>query len=148
VGTARGARCRWLTIGVELFVLVMALYGGIGLIANNAIGMLDEWLGGTPFTGWLWPGVLLLVVVALPMAVAMLLELGGSAWAAAASVVAGAALTGRNGAQLAVMQRYNFQQPIMLGCGLGVVLLALWATRHRPLLAPRRGGRPGESTER
>jgi hypothetical protein len=107
-GTASGARRRWLTIGAELFVLAMALYGGVGLIGNNAIGMLDEWLGGTPFSGWLRPGVLLLVVVALPMGVAMVLELRRSPWAAAGSVVAGSDLIGWIGAQRAVMQRYNF----------------------------------------
>ena len=92
---------------------------------------------GTPFSGWVWPGVFLLLVVALPMGRAALLELRRSPWAAAASVAAGAAHVGWIGAQLAIVQRYNVHQPIMLGCGLGVMLLAGWAARKRALLPPR-----------
>ena len=57
-------------IGIEALVSVVALYGGIGLIAGNALKMRDDWLDGTPFTSWVLPGVLLLIVVAVPMGVA------------------------------------------------------------------------------
>jgi hypothetical protein len=118
---------------VELLVTLAALYGGVGLIADNAIGMGDDWLAGTPFTSWTWPGILLLLVVAAPMAVAAVLELGGSRWATTASVLAGSAQIGWIGAQLLVMQRYHVLQPIMLGFGLLVVLMALWTHRRTPL---------------
>jgi hypothetical protein len=38
------------------------------------------------------------------------------------------------GAQLTIMQKYNFLQPVLLGFGLVVLLLALWARRHEPLV--------------
>jgi hypothetical protein len=126
----------WPAIVLEAFVAAMAVYGGVGLLWNNAIGMPAEWLAGTPFTSWLIPGALLLMVVALPMATAAVLEVRRSEWAAVASVVAGAAQIGWIGAQLVIMQRYNFLQPVMLGFGLAVLLLAVWACRHRPL-APK-----------
>jgi hypothetical protein len=122
-----------LVAAAELLVTLAALYGGVGLIADNAIGMGDDWLAGTPFTSWMWPGILLLLVVAAPMAVAAVLELGGSRWATTASVLAGAAQIGWIGAQLLVMQRYHVLQPIMLGFGLLVVLMALWTHRRTPL---------------
>lgn len=123
----------WGVVVLEVLVALAALYGGIGLMWGNRIGMLDEWLVGTPFTSWTLPGVLLLLVVAAPMATAAVLELRRSAWAGAASVAAGAAQIGWIAAQLVVMQRYNVQQPIMLMCGLAVVLLAVAARRQGPV---------------
>lgn len=141
VHTAAGRR-QWATIALELVVAVLAAYGGIGLmwdlVSDNAIGMLPIWLEGTPFTSWVLPGLFLLAVVALPMGTAALLELRRSPWASAASVVAGAAQIGWIAAQLAIMQRYFFLQPIMLGAGLAVLALALWAARHRPLVPTAR----------
>ena len=131
----------WPTIVLELFVASMAVYGGVGLIWDNALGMSAEWLAGSPFTSWVLPGVFLLLVVAVPMTLAAVLELRRSAWAGVASVVAGAAQIGWVGVQLAIMQRYFFLQPVMFACGLAIVLLELWAFRHRPLV-PAAGG-PG-----
>ena len=66
---------RWALVGVEVFVAVGAVYGGIGLIAGNAIHISDDWLVGTPFNSWLLPGIFLLLIVAAPMAVAAVAEL-------------------------------------------------------------------------
>lgn len=131
-------RRQWPTIVLELLVAMAALYGGVGLVwdlvGDNAIGMTQDWLAGTPFTSWVLPGVFLLAVVAVPMGAAAALELRRSPWAAAASVVAGAAQIGWIAVQLAVMQRYFVLQPVMIGAGLAVLALALWAARHRPLV--------------
>jgi hypothetical protein len=145
-------RRQWTTITLELIVAGMALYGGVGLmwdlVADNAIGMSQDWLEGTPFTSWVLPGVFLLAVVAVPMGTAAVLELRRSPWAAAASVVAGAAQVGWIAAQLAVMQRYFFLQPVVLGAGLAVLALALWAARHRPLIPRRDDAMTPEGTGR
>jgi hypothetical protein len=132
----RGTHLRWVISVTELLVAASALYGGIGLILDNRIGMLDEWLDGTPFTSWTLPGVFLLVVVAIPMLLAATLEIRRSAWAPWASIGAGAAQIGWVGVQLLVMQRYNVQQPMMLGFGLLILLLSVWARRAQPL-SPR-----------
>ena len=139
-----GVGRQWPTIALELLVAAAAIYGGLGLVwdlvADNAIGMRQDWLEGTPFTSWVLPGVFLLAVVAVPMGAAAVLELRRSPWASAASVVAGGAQVGWIAVQLAVMQRYFVLQPVMIGAGLAVLALALWASRHRPL-APGRGAR-------
>jgi hypothetical protein len=127
----------WPLILLELLVAASATYGGVGLMWHDAIHMPDEWLEGTPFTSWVIPGVLLLVVVAAPMTVAAWLELRRSRWSMAGSVVSGAALIGWIAAELFIMQRYNVLQPVMLCSGLAVVLVALWAHRHQPPLLPR-----------
>jgi len=85
---------------------------------NNVIGMPDRWLRGTPFTSWVVPGAFLLLVVAVPMGMAAVVEASRSAWAALASISAGAAQVGWIGAELLMMQRYNVLQPVMLGVGL------------------------------
>lgn len=127
-------------IAVELFVAIGAWYGGIGLIADNSIGMLPEWLEGTPFDAWTWPGVFLLLVVALPMTVAAVAEIGRLSWAYPASLVAGAAQVGWIVVQWLVMQRYFILQPVMLTMGVAVLLLA-WAAHSGEPVLPRRGSR-------
>lgn len=118
---------------VEWFVTIGAVFGGVGLIADNSIGMLPEWLEGTPFTSWLWPGVLLLLVVAVPMGTAGYAEITRRRWAFAASLIAGAAQIGWIAAQWLIFQRYFFLQPIMLACGIAVLVLAWWVHHAEPL---------------
>jgi hypothetical protein len=81
----RTDRRPWFVIGLELFISASAIYGGVGLIWNNVLGMPDDWLQGTPFTSWTLPGIFLLLVVAVPMAGAAVLELRRSPMAPVAS---------------------------------------------------------------
>ncbi len=120
-------------IVLEVLVAVGAVFGGVGLIADNAIGMLPEWLDGTPFASWTLPGVLLLLVVALPMAGAAFAEIRHLPWAFVMSVVAGAAQLGWIVAQWLIMQRFFFLQPVMFAAGAGVLALALVAHRGESL---------------
>jgi hypothetical protein len=120
----RSGIAHWALIGVELFVAVGAVYGGIGLIAGNAIHISDEWLVGTPFDSWVLPGIFLLIVVAIPMAIAAAAEMRRLRWSYAASLIAGAAQLGWIVAQWLIMQRFFFLQPAMFVAGVAVLLLA------------------------
>lgn len=111
-------------VAIEVFVAVGAVFGSVGLIADNAIGMLPEWLVHTPFSSWVWPGILLLLIVGLPMGAAAFAEIAHRPWAFAASILAGAAQIGWIVAQWLIIQRYFVLQPIMLACGIAVVILA------------------------
>lgn len=128
----------WPVIVLEALTAISAVGGGVGLVWDNAIRMPDAWLAGTPFTSWVLPGVFLLLVVAVPMGGAAVLELRRSPWAPAASVVAGAALIGWIAVELLIMQKYNVLQPVMTLIGLVVLLLAVWARRDGRLLPERR----------
>lgn len=127
--TRTRAIARPLLIGLELFVAANAVYGGVGLIVGDALGLPAEWLDGTPWRTFLWPGIFLLLVVAVPMTVAAAGELLRRPWAARASVTAGALQVGWILAQWAIMQRYHPLQPTMLAAGLVVAALALLAYR-------------------
>jgi hypothetical protein len=130
------ALARGVLIGAEVFVAVGAIYGGVGLIADNSIGMLPEWLDGTPFTSWTLPGIFLLLVIAAPMTTAAVAELRRLRWAYAASVLAGAAMVGWIIAQLLIIQRYFFLQPVMVGFGVLIIALA-WTVHRGERLLPR-----------
>ena len=88
----------WSLIALETLVAISAVYGGVGLIWNNVIGMPDDWLQATLFTSWVLPGVPLLLAVAVLMGVAAIAEVSRSPWATLASITAGAAQVGWIGA--------------------------------------------------
>ncbi|HEY2194282.1 MAG TPA: hypothetical protein VGH76_18555 [Actinomycetospora sp.] len=119
---------RAVTIGVEIVLGLSAVYGGIGLLTGT-IGMPDTWLEGTPFASWLVPGVALLLVVAVPMLAAVVLEVRETARAAAVSAAAGLLQVGWIAAELLLMHRYDPLQPLVLA--LATVLLAAVGLRVR-----------------
>jgi hypothetical protein len=124
-------------IAVEALVALAAIFGVVGLISNNAIHMEAEWLDGTPFNSWVWPGIFLLIVVALPMALAAVAEIGHNTLAYPTSLVAGAAQMAWIIVQWAVMQRYFFLQPVMLVAGSVVIALAWLTHRGTPVFGGR-----------
>jgi hypothetical protein len=116
----------WLLIGLELVVGANAVYGGIGLMVYG-MGMPTEWLDGTPFDSWLLPGVFLLLIVAVPMLAAAVTELTRAPVARLCSLAAGIMQIGWIVVQVAVLQRYFFLQPVLLGAGVAVIGLAWWS---------------------
>jgi hypothetical protein len=50
--------------------LMSAAAGGAGIAATNGLGMPKSWLAGSPFASYLWPGLVLLVVVGGTQAIA------------------------------------------------------------------------------
>ncbi|TKV61202.1 hypothetical protein FDO65_06155 [Nakamurella flava] len=138
IGAAtRPGAFRWSRVALELVVAAGAVYGGVGLIAGNSIGMRPEWLAATPFSSWVWPGILLLLAIAVPMTLAALLELRRSPRAHRASLVAAAAQIGWILAQWVIIRKFFLLQPVMLSAGLLLVLL-VWLT-HRSEPRRRRG---------
>jgi hypothetical protein len=116
-------------IGLELFSGIGAVAGGIGLAAGNTLGMPDDWLAGSPWTTWTWPGVFLLLVVAVPMLLAATAQLRRIDGAWRLSLLAGFLQIGWILAEWVVFGRYHWLQPTMLVVGLAVVALAAWSAR-------------------
>lgn len=48
---------------VLLLVGVSAVIGGFGLITTNGLGMPTAWLEGSPFTSYLFPGLILTFII-------------------------------------------------------------------------------------
>jgi len=132
---------RWLcplTSGVEAFVAVMAVYGGIVLVTDPQLWQLDVgWLHRTPLRSWTIPGLLLMAVVAVPMAVAAVLTWRRSVNAGRASTIAGAALVGWIVLQVAIIGLRMLLQPLLLIVGLFVVGAGIRIHHESSSLAPR-----------
>ncbi len=125
---------------LELLLGASAVYGGVGLLTGS-LGMSDDWLAGTPFASWLVPGVALLLIVAVPMLGAALLEVRRHHLAPTASVLAGVLQVGWIAVQLLVMQRYFVLQPAVLLVAAGILLIAGLrrpTTTHPPTVAVAR----------
>jgi hypothetical protein len=126
----------WVLAGLEGLTGVAAVYGGAGLI-RDGFGMPDGWLAGTPLTGWVLPGVALLIGVAVPQLAAAALIVAGARPGLAAGFLAGLLLVAWIAVQLLILRRYFYLQPVIAGIGAAEVLLA-WRWRRA---AGR--GRPG-----
>ncbi|PJJ63322.1 hypothetical protein [Compostimonas suwonensis] len=63
----REARLRsaafWSLVVITLFNALSAIGGGIGILVTDGLGMPDSFLEGGPFSTFVWPGVILLVVI-------------------------------------------------------------------------------------
>jgi hypothetical protein len=119
-GAAGGAR-----LAVLLFVAVNALYGGAAL-AVNGMGMPEAWLGRLGIESWAWPGVALVVSVALPQLVAAWWVWRHDPRAGVVGMVVGVALVLWIAAQALLLQRYFFLQPVVVAAGLLEMGLSAW----------------------
>ena len=118
-----------------------ALYGGAGLI-RDGFGMPDGWLAGTPLTGWVLPGVALLIGVAVPQLAAAVLIGAGARPGLAAAYLGGLLLVAWIAVQLLILRRYFFLQPVIAGIGAVEVLLAWRWQRSGRIVTGSRDQRP------
>jgi len=113
----------WVLAGLDGLTGAAAVYGGAGLI-RDGFGMPDGWLAGTPFTGWMLPGVALLIAVAVPQFAAAVLIVAGVRPGLVAGYLAGLLLVAWIAVELLVLRRYFVLQPVIAGIGAAEVLLA------------------------
>jgi hypothetical protein len=100
-----------------------AVFGTYGLLTGT-LGMPDAWLAGSPFVTWTFPAVALLLVVAVPMLTAAVLELRRHRLAPTVTVLAGTGQVGWIAAQLLLFQRYFVLQPVVLLVAAVILLVA------------------------
>lgn len=113
-------------LALELLTGISALYGGIMLV-TDAWRLPEDYLSRLPFSGWVVPGIALIVMVAVPMLVAAGLVMLRRPWRRDASLAAGVLLVGWILVQLMAIGPRMFLQAVMAGVGLMVALLAwLW----------------------
>ena len=97
------------------------------------LGMSVDLLEGSPFTGFLWPGVILAVAVGGSGLLAWIALLTHAPGAIEAGAAAGAVLVGWIAVQVAMLGYISVLQPVMAGLGLATLLVALEARRRRHL---------------
>jgi hypothetical protein len=105
------------------------VYGGVAL-GVNGMGMPQAWLERLPVDSWTWPGVALVVTVALPQLAAAWLVWKRDPRSGVVGMAVGAALVAWIVVQVLVLQRYFFLQPVILGAGIAEMALALWWVRR------------------
>jgi hypothetical protein len=118
-----------------------AVYGGAELI-RDGFGMPDGWLAGTPLTGWVLPGVALLIGVAVPQLAAAALIGSGVRPGLAAGYLAGLLLIAWIAVELLILRRYFFLQPVIAGVGAAEILLAWRWQRSGRIVTETRDQRP------
>jgi len=153
-GHARPATVRGLT-ALLAFHGVGAVGGGAAFLADTSggfVGMSTEVLAASPFTTFLWPGLLLSLGLGVPALVAALgvhrrgslamaaaLERGtGHHWSWALSLAIGVALMAWIVVQLLLMSERTFLQPLMFAVGAGLVVLPLLPSVRHDLAVARR----------
>lgn len=76
-------------VGVELFMGFAAVFGGIGLIFTNGLGMPISLLLHSPFGSYFWPGVILTTIVGGSNLLAATMVIRSQAYAFEFSAIAG-----------------------------------------------------------
>ncbi|MDQ1204937.1 hypothetical protein [Microbacterium sp. SORGH_AS_0862] len=133
---------------VAWFNLASALAGMIGLTVGGGMGMPLEWLEGTPFASYFWPGVILGVIVGGIQALAVVAQYRRYALAWGLQAAAGLVMMVWIFVELAMLLVWSPLHGIYFATGLVQTVLAVLALGAwpRPFLsrtpAVRIGPRP------
>ncbi|HEY0248048.1 MAG TPA: hypothetical protein VGC45_07275 [Gryllotalpicola sp.] len=145
-GAALTIAVRRAQLGVAAFTALSAVVGGILLVIGGLTGGSGGMsiplsvLSGTPFRSFLWPGVILVLVVGGTQVLAVVLQLRRSAWTAAAMAVAGFALVIWMFAEVALLPGIDALQVFYFALGVAqlVLLAAVLGVLPQIAVRPRR----------
>jgi len=141
-------------VAVSLFHALSAVGGGIGMVVADGLSMPKSLLANSPFTTFLWPGLILAVVVGGTQTMALVRLLQHRPSALLWSAVAGFGMTIWIIAEIGFLQVLSWAQLIYVVSGLSQLLLVFsllgivsWLPRDfAPGRArPRRLGLSGQS---
>lgn len=119
------------------FQLVSCLAGLIGLTVGGGLGLPLAWLDGTGFTSWVWPGIILGVVVGGAQALALVAHHGRYRLAAGLHAAAGLVMMIWIFVELALLLVWSPLHAIYFATGLAQVVASVLALGAwpRPFLA-------------
>ena len=132
------------------FNLVSALVGMVGLTAFGGMGIPLEWLAGSAFHSYLWPGIILGVVVGGVQALALIAQYGRYRLVWGLHAAAGLVMMSWIFIEIAIMLVWSPLHGIYFATGLlqtAVAVLALGAW-PRPFLQRDPRGAPGFDLQR
>jgi len=78
-----------LLLFIQIIVGISAIAGGVGLIFSNGLGMPTRWLAKTPFSSYVYPGLILFLAVGGTHILAVLLNIKKNRYSLLLSSVAG-----------------------------------------------------------
>lgn len=111
------------------FAAISAIGGGIGLMLFNGMGIPLEYLRSTPFTSYVVPGLILVLVVGGSAFAALLALLVRHRWASLLAFAAGAIMTGWIIVEVLLIHQFSWLQVVYLVTGLslmGLVVVDRW----------------------
>ena len=126
---------------VAWFNLLSAVAGMVILTIGDGLGMPLEWLEGTPFTSFFWPGIILGVVVGGVQALALVGQYGGFHLAWGLHAAAGLVMMVWIFVEIAILLVWSPLQGIYFATGfiqtvLAILALGAWP---RPFFLKRAG---------
>jgi hypothetical protein len=124
-------------IGIAAFNLLSALAGMVGLTVGGGMGLPLEWIEGSIFDSYLWPGVILGIVVGGVQALALVAQFRGYTVAWGLHAAAGLIMMIWIFVEIAIMLVWSPLHGIYFVTGLVQTILAVLALGAwpRPFLA-------------
>ena len=116
---------------IRTVLIVLQMLTGVFAVGGATYALLGaknvprEWLEGSPFKSYTVPGLILLVMVGGSALTAAGLLLAGAVAARGVSLIAGLVLGGWVVAQVSIIGRRHWLQPVFLVLGLAEVVLSL-----------------------
>jgi len=140
-------RVRSLLIGLDTFIGVGAVIGGIAMLIQpdgSLVALSLTWLGGSRFDDYAVPGAALIAVIGLPFLLAAYTTAGGSLWGGPLSLLAGALLVAWIAVQVAWIGYHTVMQPLTGAFG-GLTMLV--AAAQLRATEPVEAEEPGDAGE-
>jgi hypothetical protein len=119
---------------LQVFVGFTAIVGGAKLVSDpsgNAVGVLLEWLRGSPFPDYSIPGWVLIVAIGIGHGAASLLSALGHRQFGRAAIVQGGLLAGYIAVEVGAIGVRVVLQPLYFMLGLAQIALGIFAQRTR-----------------
>lgn len=137
-----------LLLVVAWFNLVSALIGMVGLTFANGMGIPLEWIEGTIFTSYFWPGIILGVIVGGSQAIAVAAHYGRYQLAWGLHVTAGLIMMIWIFVEIAMMLVWSPLHGIYFATGLAQTVLAVLVLGAWPVPFMQRGPSTSSSVSR
>lgn len=142
------SRVRSLLIGLDTFIGVGAVIGGIAMLIQPDGGLVAlslTWLGGSRFDDYAVPGAALIVMIGAPFLFAAYMTAGDSRWGGPLSLIAGTLLVAWIGVQVAWIGYHTVMQPLTGAFGGLTMLIAAALLRATEPVAAEEPGDAGEA---
>ena len=141
----------WSLVVVTVFNALSAVGGGIAVVATDGIGMPYSMLANGPFTSFLWPGIILLLVVGGSQSLASVLLIARRESALLWTAVSGFVMIIWIFVEIGIIAGFSWLQALYFATGalqlvLVLALLGIVAWLPRAPLRDRYAGAPASGT--